>query len=162
MSKLNKAQYDLLQDYARFIRGQNSKTVHTALRIIGGAIVLASIVYTSLLGIAIGLVVASVSFLGNRQLKHVEAALAAADTPHKIQMLNLDIKTELWENNVNYYVVVNSTTQAHYKIQFVPVGKTPEKGQQMGTGYFTKGSSYPALIALDDTMIIPSKQHNIL
>jgi hypothetical protein len=72
-------------------------------------------------------------------------------------MLNLDIQTELWENQTNFYAIANSSSGARYKINFVPVGNAPQKGLQVGTGYFLQHSNYPALIALENTMIIPSK-----
>lgn len=161
MSQLNKTQYDLLEDYAHFIRGQNSKTAHTAFRLIGGIVILVSIFYTSIFGIALGIVFACVTFLGNRQLKNIEAALTVAQHPHEVRLLNMDIHTELWENQTNFYAFIDTGINTRHKMYFVPVGSFPKKGVQVGTGYFLKDSTYPALIELKSTLIIPSKPPEI-
>ncbi len=157
MNKLNQTQQQLLEDYARFIRGQNSKVAHTTLRVIGGAVILGALIFQSFFGIAIGLLIVIVSFLGKGQLKYVDAALNAADKPHVVKTIKVDIQTELWENNVSFIALADSDASTRHKIRFVSIGKAPEKGAQFGTAYFLEGATYPALISLENTLIIPSK-----
>lgn len=157
MNKLNQTQRQLLDDYARFIDSQNSKAAHTTLRIIGGVVILVSLIFKSFFGVTIGLLIAVVSFLGARQLKFVTAAVRAAEKPHLIKTIAVDIQTELWENNLIFFAITDIAPNSSYKIRFVPVGKAPERGSQMGTAYFEEGVAYPSLISLDNTLIIPSK-----
>lgn len=156
MNSLNINQQQLLLDYAQFIRGQNSKKVHLILRICGGFAIVGSLIFTSILGIALGIFLLGVSFLGNQQHKFVEAALDAARQPSHIQTVQVEIQTKLWENNTYFYADITDGNNLQYRIEFVPLKESPRIGKQLATAYYRHNARIPSLITIDDVIIIPS------
>lgn len=162
MHPLGEKQLRILKDYENFIRGQNSKRMHSLLRILGAMVVLIGCVLASPFWLAIGVGLIAVSFLGNQQVKRVTLALEAAKRPHTVKTLSLSIDTELWENNTNYYAIVETPSVGRHKIYFIPLDKAPRKGEHLGTGFYLNAIAHPVLMCVEDSLIIPSQAPKII